>query len=97
MSFCGGCGFSDGARPRNIGTVAEAGDQVKKWKIGDTVGVSGFAPKERRRCYARVPSLTDPRDLRIETWNDVEFVINLMTAKELGLRFHPVRWREQIK
>jgi uncharacterized zinc-type alcohol dehydrogenase-like protein len=34
-----------------IGIVAETGDQVKKWKIGDTVGVGGFVDS-CRRCQA---------------------------------------------
>src|SRR5262245_5015204 len=34
-----------------IGIVAETGDQVKNWKIGDTVGVGGFVDS-CRRCEA---------------------------------------------
>jgi uncharacterized zinc-type alcohol dehydrogenase-like protein len=34
-----------------IGIVAETGDQVKNWKIGDTVGVGGFVDS-CRRCQA---------------------------------------------
>src|SRR5262249_22699441 len=35
-----------------IGIVAETGEQVKNWKIGDTVGVGGFVDF-CRRCEAR--------------------------------------------
>jgi putative tryptophan/tyrosine transport system substrate-binding protein len=37
----------------------------------------------------RVLNGTPPRDLRIETFDDVELVINLKTAKELGLTIAP--------
>jgi putative ABC transport system substrate-binding protein len=37
----------------------------------------------------KVLSGTPPRDLRIETFDDVELVINLKTAKELGLNIPP--------
>ena len=37
----------------------------------------------------KVLSGTPPRDLRIETFDDVELVINLKTAKELGLTIPP--------
>ena len=37
----------------------------------------------------KVLSGTNPRDLRIETFDDVELVINLKTAKELGLTIPP--------
>jgi putative tryptophan/tyrosine transport system substrate-binding protein len=37
----------------------------------------------------KVLSGTAPRDLRIETFDDVELVINLKTAKELGLTIPP--------
>ena len=37
----------------------------------------------------KVLSGTNPRDLRIETFDDVELVINLKTAKQLGLTIPP--------
>jgi putative ABC transport system substrate-binding protein len=37
----------------------------------------------------RVLNGTPPRDLRVETFDDVELVINLKTAKELGLTIPP--------
>ena len=37
----------------------------------------------------RILNGTPPRDLRIETFDDVELVINLKTAKELGLTIAP--------
>jgi putative tryptophan/tyrosine transport system substrate-binding protein len=37
----------------------------------------------------RVLNGTNPRDLRIETFDDVELVINLKTAKALGLTIPP--------
>ena len=37
----------------------------------------------------KVLSGTPPRDLRIETFDDVELVINLKTAKDLGLTIPP--------
>jgi len=37
----------------------------------------------------KVLSGANPRDLRIETLDDVEFVISLKTAKELGLTIPP--------
>jgi ABC-type uncharacterized transport system substrate-binding protein len=37
----------------------------------------------------KILSGTNPRDLRIETFDDVELVINLQTAKQLGLTIPP--------
>jgi putative tryptophan/tyrosine transport system substrate-binding protein len=37
----------------------------------------------------KVLSGTNPRDLRIETFDDVELVINLKTAKEMALTIPP--------
>ena len=37
----------------------------------------------------RVLNGTLPRDLRVETFDDVELAINLRTAKELGLTIPP--------
>jgi putative ABC transport system substrate-binding protein len=37
----------------------------------------------------RVLNGTSPRDLRVETFDDVELAINLKTAKELGLTIPP--------
>ena len=37
----------------------------------------------------RVLNGTPPRDIRVETFDDVELAINLKTAKELGLTIPP--------
>jgi putative ABC transport system substrate-binding protein len=45
----------------------------------------------------RVLNGTPPRDLRVDTFDDVELVINLKTAKELGLTIRPTCSRGRRK
>ena len=56
--------------------------------------------KPFKRVAAMVDKIlkgTKPTDIPVEQSTKFEFVVNLKTAKQLGLAIHPTCWREQME
>jgi putative ABC transport system substrate-binding protein len=79
----------DTARAKRFATMFQEQSLVDKGALA-SYGQSYHEIGRLSAKYVRkVLSGTNPRDLRIETFDDVELVINLKTAKELGLTIPP--------
>ena len=79
----------DTARAKRFATMFQEQSLVDKGALA-SYGQSYHEIGRLSAKYVRkVLSGTNPRDLRIETFDDVELVINLKTAKELGLKIPP--------
>ena len=79
----------DTARAKKLSTMFQ--DQSLVAKGGLASYGQNFQEIGRRsaKLVYRVLNGTPPRDLRVDTFDDVELVINLKTAKELGLTIPP--------
>ena len=79
----------DTARAKKLPTMFQEQSLVAKGGLA-SYGQSYYEMGRLSAKYVqKVLSGTNPRDLRIETFDDVELVINLKTAKELGLTIPP--------
>lgn len=79
----------DTARAKRFATMFQEQSLVDKGALA-SYGQSYHEIGRLSAKYVRkVLTGTNPRDLRIETFDDVELVINLKTAKELGLTIPP--------
>jgi putative ABC transport system substrate-binding protein len=79
----------DTARAKKLATMFQEQSLVAKGGLA-SYGQSYYEMGRLSAKYVqKVLSGTNPRDLRIETFDDVELVINLKTAKELGLNIPP--------
>ena len=79
----------DTARSKKLATMFQEQSLVVKGALA-SYGQSYYEIGRLSAKYVqKVLSGTNPRDLRIETFDDVELVINLKTAKQLGLTIPP--------
>jgi putative tryptophan/tyrosine transport system substrate-binding protein len=79
----------DTAKAKKLPTMFQEQSLVAKGGLA-SYGQSYYEMGRLSAKYVqKVLSGTNPRDLRIETFDDVELVINLKTAKELGLTIPP--------
>ena len=79
----------DTARAKRFATMFQEQSLVDKGALA-SYGQSYHEIGRLSAKYVRkVLTGTNPRDLKIETFDDVELVINLKTAKELGLTIPP--------
>ena len=79
----------DTARAKRIATMFQEQSLVVKGALA-SYGQSYYEIGRLSAKYVqKVLSGANPRDLRIETFDDVELVINLKTAKELGVTVPP--------
>ena len=79
----------DTAKAKKLPTMFQEQSLVAKGGLA-SYGQSYYEMGRLSAKYVqKVLSGTHPRDLRIETFDDVELVINLKTAKELGLTIPP--------
>ena len=79
----------DTAKAKKLATMFHEKSLVAKGALA-SYGQSYFEIGRLSAKYVqKVLSGTPPGDLRIETFDDVELVINLKTAKELGLTIPP--------
>jgi putative ABC transport system substrate-binding protein len=77
------------ARSKKLATMFQEPSLVAKGALA-SYGQSYYEIGRLSAKYVqKVLSGTPPRDLRIETFDDVELVINLKTAKELGITIPP--------
>jgi putative ABC transport system substrate-binding protein len=79
----------DTAKAKKLPTMFQEQSLVAKGGLA-SYGQSYYEMGRLSAKYVqKVLTGTNPRDLRIETFDDVELVINLKTAKELGLTIPP--------
>ena len=79
----------DTARAKRLATMFQEQSLVAKGALA-SYGQSYYEIGRLSAKYVqKVLSGANPRDLRIETFDDVELVINLKTAKELGMTVPP--------
>ena len=79
----------DTSRAKRIATMFQEQSLVAKGALA-SYGQSYYEIGRLSAKYVqKVLSGANPRDLRIETFDDVELVINLKTAKELGMTVPP--------
>jgi putative ABC transport system substrate-binding protein len=79
----------DSARAKRLATMFQEQSLVAKGALA-SYGQSYYEIGRLSAKYVqKVLSGANPRDLRIETFDDVELVINLKTAKELGITVPP--------
>ena len=79
----------DTARAKRFATMFQEQSLVAKGALA-SYGQSYYEIGRLSAKYVqKVLSGTPPRDLRIETFDDVELIINLKTARELGLTIPP--------
>ena len=90
----------DAAKPKKLATMFHERSLVAKGALASYGQNFYEIGRVSAKYVQRVLSGVQPRDLKVETIDDVELVINLQTAKQLGLTIPPnvlVRARKVIK